>query len=331
MNNPESSKQAIDPKPTCFFDLNAMPNEPIDEEQSTDDPIIANSEAIPEITDGLDVPEVDFDWSELEFKTVKEAEEFYKDYAHSIGFESKTRSTSKNNSKGVTTDKVHYIYLTCNKEDYKANSLHDPKNQAASDSVVINVSNPTVPEISKPAEALVKKRETRCGCFAKMSLKLDEEKDVFKIYYWFFKHNHVLIPPRMRKFFRSKRKMSEAHREMAKMHDMVGIRPRDSYDLMATCGGGIGSLAFTRSDHANFVRAFRSSHVEEGGDKFLRQWFKKESSRDPGFYHEYQLDSDKNIESIFWADARMQRDYQCFGDSISFDTTYRTNNTFRPL
>ncbi|CAN1280762.1 Protein FAR1-RELATED SEQUENCE 5 [Linum perenne] len=100
---------------------------------------------------------------------------------------------------------------------------------------------------------------------------------------------------------------------------------------MATCGGGIGSFGFTRSDLANFVRAFRCSHVEEGGDKFLRQWFKKESSRDPGFYHEFQLDSDKNIESIFWADARMQRDYQCFGDSISFDTTHRTNNTFRPL
>ncbi|CAN1840948.1 Protein FAR1-RELATED SEQUENCE 5, partial [Linum perenne] len=27
----------------------------------------------------------------------------------------------------------------------------------------------------------------------------------------------------------------------------------------------------------------------------------------------------------------MQFDYRCFGDSISFDTTYRTNNTYRPL
>ncbi|CAN0912511.1 Protein FAR-RED IMPAIRED RESPONSE 1 [Linum grandiflorum] len=37
------------------------------------------------------------------------------------------------------------------------------------------------------------------------------------------------------------------------------------------------------------------------------------------------------IETIFWADARMQLDYHCFGDAISFDTTYRTNNEFRPL
>ncbi|CAN0925412.1 Protein FAR1-RELATED SEQUENCE 7, partial [Linum grandiflorum] len=38
-----------------------------------------------------------------------------------------------------------------------------------------------------------------------------------------------------------------------------------------------------------------------------------------------------NIESLFWADGRMQMDYHYFGDSISFDTTYRTNDMFRPL
>ncbi|CAN0846769.1 Protein FAR1-RELATED SEQUENCE 5 [Linum grandiflorum] len=27
----------------------------------------------------------------------------------------------------------------------------------------------------------------------------------------------------------------------------------------------------------------------------------------------------------------MRVDYQCFGDSITFDTTYRTNNSFQPL
>ncbi|CAN1289880.1 Protein FAR1-RELATED SEQUENCE 5 [Linum perenne] len=181
----------------------------------------------------------------------------------------------------------------------------------------MDVSNPTGHDLSKSVEILVEKSETRCGCFAKMSLKLDQEKDVYKIYCWFFNHNHMLI--HTKQFFRSNRKMSETHREMNKMHDMVGIRTRDSHDLMAACGGEIESLGFTRSDLANFARAFRSSHIEEGEDKFLRQWFKKESSRETGFYHEFQLDSDKNIESIFWADARMQYDYHCFGDSISFE------------
>ncbi|CAN1227688.1 Protein FAR1-RELATED SEQUENCE 5 [Linum perenne] len=100
---------------------------------------------------------------------------------------------------------------------------------------------------------------------------------------------------------------------------------------MAACSGGIESLGFTRSDLANFVKAMRKSHIEEGGEKFLQEWFHKEAARDPGYFYEFQFDADKNIESIFWADTRMQLDYHCFGDCISFDTSYRTNNTFRPL
>ncbi|CAN0838931.1 Protein FAR1-RELATED SEQUENCE 3, partial [Linum grandiflorum] len=44
-----------------------------------------------------------------------------------------------------------------------------------------------------------------------------------------------------------------------------------------------------------------------------------------------KTDKDGQIESVFWADARMRMDYQYFGDCISFDTTYRTNKEARPL
>ncbi|CAN1295019.1 Protein FAR1-RELATED SEQUENCE 5 [Linum perenne] len=164
-----------------------------------------------------------------------------------------------------------------------------------------------------------------------MSLKLDSEKDVYQIFHWVWKHNHVLMPPHLRQFFRSNRKISDTHKQMAIMHDSVGIRGRDSYDLMAKCSGGVEALGFTCSDLSTYIKAFRSSHIEDGGHMFLHNWFGKEATRDPGFFHVFQLDAKANIESIFWADARMQRDYEAFGDAISFDTTYRTNNTFRPL
>ncbi|CAL1353892.1 unnamed protein product [Linum trigynum] len=59
--------------------------------------------------------------------------------------------------------------------------------------------------------------------------------------------------------------------------------------------------------------------------------FKSEASMDPAFFYEIQVDINEEIASIFWADGRMRMDYFYFGDTISFDTTYRTNKNDRPL
>ncbi|KAF7823653.1 protein FAR1-RELATED SEQUENCE 5-like [Senna tora] len=55
------------------------------------------------------------------------------------------------------------------------------------------------------------------------------------------------------------------------------------------------------------------------------------NSANPLFFHKFQMDSDEQITNIFWADVRMQLDYAYFGDVVSLDTTYCTNNAHRPL
>ena len=37
------------------------------------------------------------------------------------------------------------------------------------------------------------------------------------------------------------------------------------------------------------------------------------------------------ITNMFWVDAKMIIDYGHFGDVVSFDTTYKTNNASRPF
>ncbi|KAF7824330.1 protein FAR1-RELATED SEQUENCE 5-like [Senna tora] len=58
---------------------------------------------------------------------------------------------------------------------------------------------------------------------------------------------------------------------------------------------------------------------------------KEGNSANPLFFHKFQMDSDEQITNIFWADVRMQLDYAYFGDVVSLDTTYCTNNAHRPL
>ena len=44
-----------------------------------------------------------------------------------------------------------------------------------------------------------------------------------------------------------------------------------------------------------------------------------------------QMDIDEQITNVFWCDANMILDYGYFGDVVSLDTTYCTNDANRPL
>ena len=63
----------------------------------------------------------------------------------------------------------------------------------------------------------------------------------------------------------------------------------------------------------------------------LLKYFQNQALKNPSFYHVVHLDSAEQITDIFWADARMIFDYGLFGDVVSFDTTYQTNEANSPF
>ncbi|XP_045812312.1 protein FAR1-RELATED SEQUENCE 5-like [Trifolium pratense] len=75
----------------------------------------------------------------------------------------------------------------------------------------------------------------------------------------------------------------------------------------------------------------RSKEMMRGEATVIQEFFRNEAMSKPSFYYDMQVDAAEDIASIFWADGIMQLDYSLFGDVISFDTTYRTNNQYRPL
>ncbi|GAA0172495.1 hypothetical protein LIER_41346 [Lithospermum erythrorhizon] len=68
--------------------------------------------------------------------------------------------------------------------------------------------------------------------------------------------------------------------------------------------------------------------MRPGEAMVMQSWLRKQASRN-GFYYNIQVDSDSTICSIFWPDSIMRADYALFGDFISFDTTYRTNKSYK--
>jgi zinc finger SWIM domain-containing protein 3 len=106
---------------------------------------------------------------------------------------------------------------------------------------------------------------------------------------------------------------------------------RNSYEVMGHGVGGTDNLPFRFSDLKNYLMTVRQKEMFVGEATVIQEFFRNEAHSKPSFYYDIQVDAEEDIASIFWADGIMQHDYSLFGDVISFDTTYRTNNQYRPL
>jgi hypothetical protein len=51
----------------------------------------------------------------------------------------------------------------------------------------------------------------------------------------------------------------------------------------------------------------------------------RKSLANPGFYFDYVVDDQGRLVHVFWADATCRKNYAHFGDLVSFDSTYNTN------
>jgi hypothetical protein len=63
----------------------------------------------------------------------------------------------------------------------------------------------------------------------------------------------------------------------------------------------------------------------------ILHYFQTKVAENPSFYYADQLDSEEQITNIFWADTKMLIDYAHFGDVITFDTTFGTNQESHPF
>jgi len=259
-------------------------------------------------------------WKSIVFQSIKEIEDFYGNYAYNIGFSIKSMLKSKNNSQNKKSDKVHYLHNVCNKQGFKKGSLLNPNNRPTSDS-------PVVIEFVKVKE----KPEERVGCKAGIFLKLDEVLNVYKIYRWDVAHYHPLHKPEHLCYLRSFREVNEVQGQFALINSKVGMSMRTSYEVMGQGVGGAENLPFRFSDLKNYLMTIRQKEMVVGEATVIQEFFRNEALSKPSFYYDIQVDVAEDIASIFWADGIMQLDYSLFGDVISFDTTYRTNNQYRPL
>lgn len=88
--------------------------------------------------------------------------------------------------------------------------------------------------------------------------------------------------------------------------------------------GGIEVSGGTTRDHINFKRDVVHFVGNKDAQMLINKLKKRRDYCPEYFFFEYKVEG-KELIAIFWADETARRNYREFGDTISFDATYRIN------
>ena len=169
----------------------------------------------------------------------------------------------------------------------------------------------------------VERLETRCGCRARVVFKV--ENGVYTISQLITEHNHPFVEPNQRHLIRSSRTMHNTSKGVIKSMSEAGIRATKTYAYLLNEAGGYQNVGFTERDCQNFIQVEQSKKIEAGDGQSLINYFKHKQVIKQMFFYTVQVDEENRMTNFFWRDGLSKLDYECFGDVVVFDTTYRTS------
>ncbi|XP_066320195.1 protein FAR1-RELATED SEQUENCE 5-like [Miscanthus floridulus] len=164
---------------------------------------------------------------------------------------------------------------------------------------------------NKEEEAKTEKGSRRCGCPAYVKVKKDGKHN-----FWFFDHvqeahNHKLEPsPRMTRYMHAHKNMAEGMSDLFNIMTRNGVPHQAALNVMADLYDGRHMWGFTEKDIKNI-------ECKENNEYFY-----------------WDVDADPKtrvIKNIFWSHVSQRAEYKDFGDTITFDTTHKTNSKKMPL
>ncbi|KAL5820946.1 hypothetical protein ACOSQ3_022828 [Xanthoceras sorbifolium] len=252
-------------------------------------------------------PQTDTDTNNLEpyegmvFESEEAAKAFYNSYARRIGFSTRVSMSRRSRRDGAIIQRS----FVCAKEGFR-----------------VDKDNP-LPRLKRP------RAQTRVGCKALMVVKI-QDPGRWVVSSFVKEHNHELVPPDKVHCLRSHRHVSGSAKSLIDTLQGAGIGPSGIMSALIKEYGGISNVGFTERDCRNYMRSSRQRTL--GGDtQLLLDYLRSKQSQDPAFFYAVQGDEDHCLNNIFWADPKARTNYSYFGDTVTFDTTYRSNRYRLPF
>ncbi|TXG73554.1 hypothetical protein EZV62_002133 [Acer yangbiense] len=186
----------------------------------------------------------------MEFDNEKIAYDFYNTYGRKVGFRIRRESYGKNNKTGELTSRT----FVCSKHGIRSNDKRDV--------------------LTKKPRA-----QTRTGCDAQMSIKLNRQTNNFCVTHFVEVHNHPLIQEECTHMLPSQRKMVVSQAIEVNLAEESGITLKSSYELMErqAMSGKAPKTIFTDQDAAMAktlsvsVLSRFMNYIEEENE-FLAEW-----------------------------------------------------------
>ncbi|XP_052291650.1 protein FAR1-RELATED SEQUENCE 5-like [Citrus sinensis] len=249
------------------------------------------------------------------FETLEQARNYYEDYGRQEGFWIRTRSSSKSR---VCCNEVTSGQFTCAHQ-----GKHVPK---------INKPNFMEEHNEKDASEVNTKKRSRncstvkCGCEASMRVMYDKWSNKWKITVFRDSHNHKVVTPARRIKMKSNKHMPKAAKNLTEAFHKENLPIAKVRSIL-----GGSQMGFNNRDCYNHLRNVRHKQLDGGDAQSVLIYFRKKQAENPQFFYAIQCDEKGQATNFFWVDARSRLAYHCFGDVVSFDTTYRTNKYDMPF
>ncbi|XP_044490195.1 protein FAR1-RELATED SEQUENCE 5 isoform X1 [Mangifera indica] len=239
----------------------------------------------------------------MEFESEEAAKAFYNSYARRVGFSTRVSSSRRSRRDGAIIQRQ----FVCAKEGFR--NLNEKRTKDR--------------EIKRPRTV------TRVGCKASLSVKM-HNSGKWVVSSFFKEHNHELVPPDQVHCLRSHRQISGPAKTLIDTLQAAGMGPRRIMSALIKEYGGISKVGFTEVDCRNYMRNNRQRSLE-GDIQLLLDYLRQMHAENPNFYYAVQGDDDQSVSNVFWADPKARTNYTYFGDTVTFDTTYRSNRYRLPF
>jgi hypothetical protein len=157
---------------------------------------------------------------------------------------------------------------------------------------------------------------------AKFSLKLTEKG--YQVYEFREDHNHPLQSAGEMHYLRSNRHLTPRHKQFIIDCSKVNLGATKAFKLYSQIVGGPTNVGACAIDFKNFQRDLKVYIGDSDAQITIDQFHTKEDYCSD-FFFEYKVDGSDRLTHLFWADSMSRKNYELFGDTVSFDSTYQSN------
>ena len=232
----------------------------------------------------------------MTFRSEEEVIRYYMNYANRVGF-GVTKISSKN-----ADDGKKYFTLACNCARRYVSTSKNPSKQYLTS-------------------------KTQCRARLNACVALDGSSTISRIV---LEHNHELGQTKGRYFRLDESSGTHVERNL-ELNDQGGINVGRNLQSVGVEMNGCGNLTSGENDCRNFVQKVRRLRLGRGDVDAIHSFFHRMQKQNSQFYCAMDMDDKRNIQNLFWADARCRAAYEYFGEVITLDTTYLTNKYDLPL